>query len=128
MDPDAFNKCIRPALSDRRGRALFIGTPKGHNHFYDRFQKASRGKDPEWAAYQFTTAWRHHQLTNLWRRLWNQDRAFAAETDWTIIRNFFSKWKDGSYLAELLLSKGYFVHGIIRRSSSFNTARIDHIY
>ena len=36
--------------------------------------------------------------------------------------------QDGSYLAELLLSKGYEVHGIIRRSSSMNTGRIDHIY
>ncbi|MBU0566544.1 GDP-mannose 4,6-dehydratase [bacterium] len=36
--------------------------------------------------------------------------------------------QDGSYLAELLLSKGYEVYGIIRRSSSFNTGRIDHIY
>ena len=36
--------------------------------------------------------------------------------------------QDGSYLAELLLSKGYEVHGIIRRSSSFNTFRIDHLY
>src|SRR5438093_1699045 len=36
--------------------------------------------------------------------------------------------QDGSYLTELLLSKGYTVHGIIRRSSSFNTGRIDHIY
>lgn len=36
--------------------------------------------------------------------------------------------QDGSYLAELLLNKGYEVHGIIRRSSSFNTQRIDHIY
>ena len=36
--------------------------------------------------------------------------------------------QDGSYLAELLLEKGYEVHGIKRRSSSFNTARIDHIY
>lgn len=36
--------------------------------------------------------------------------------------------QDGSYLAELLLQKGYEVHGIIRRSSSFNTQRIDHIY
>ncbi|HVU16185.1 MAG TPA: GDP-mannose 4,6-dehydratase [Candidatus Didemnitutus sp.] len=35
--------------------------------------------------------------------------------------------QDGSYLAELLLSKGYEVHGIIRRASSFNTARIDHL-
>lgn len=36
--------------------------------------------------------------------------------------------QDGAYLADLLLSKGYLVHGIKRRSSSFNTARIDHIY
>jgi GDPmannose 4,6-dehydratase len=36
--------------------------------------------------------------------------------------------QDGSYLAELLLSKGYTVHGLIRRSSSFNTGRIDHLY
>jgi GDPmannose 4,6-dehydratase len=36
--------------------------------------------------------------------------------------------QDGSYLAELLLDKGYEVHGIVRRSSSFNTHRIDHLY
>jgi GDPmannose 4,6-dehydratase len=36
--------------------------------------------------------------------------------------------QDGSYLAEFLLSKGYEVHGLIRRSSTFNTSRIDHIY
>jgi GDPmannose 4,6-dehydratase len=36
--------------------------------------------------------------------------------------------QDGSYLAELLLDKGYIVHGTIRRSSSFNTGRIDHLY
>ncbi|WP_306190280.1 GDP-mannose 4,6-dehydratase [Streptomyces sp. MK5] len=36
--------------------------------------------------------------------------------------------QDGSYLAELLLAKGYTVHGLIRRSSTFNTERIDHIY
>lgn len=36
--------------------------------------------------------------------------------------------QDGSYLAELLLEKGYEVHGVIRRSSSFNTGRIDHIF
>ena len=36
--------------------------------------------------------------------------------------------QDGAYLAELLLEKGYMVHGIKRRSSMFNTARIDHLY
>lgn len=36
--------------------------------------------------------------------------------------------QDGSYLAELLLAKGYEVHGLIRRASTFNTSRIDHLY
>ena len=36
--------------------------------------------------------------------------------------------QDGSYLAEFLLKKGYVVHGLKRRSSSFNTQRIDHLY
>ena len=36
--------------------------------------------------------------------------------------------QDGAYLAEFLLSKGYEVHGLKRRSSSFNTGRIDHLY
>ena len=36
--------------------------------------------------------------------------------------------QDGSFLAEFLLDKGYEVHGIIRRSSSFNTGRIEHLY
>ena len=36
--------------------------------------------------------------------------------------------QDGSYLAEFLPEKGYQVHGLLRRSSSFNTARIEHLY
>ena len=36
--------------------------------------------------------------------------------------------QDGSYLSEFLIKKKYIVHGIIRKSSSFNTSRIDHIY
>jgi len=36
--------------------------------------------------------------------------------------------QDGSYLAEFLLAKGYEVHGLVRRSSTFSTSRIDHIY
>ena len=36
--------------------------------------------------------------------------------------------QDGSYLAELLLSKGYVVHGLVRRASTFNTERIEHLY
>ncbi len=36
--------------------------------------------------------------------------------------------QDGAYLSELLLSKGYVVHGLKRRSSSFNTQRVEHLY
>jgi GDPmannose 4,6-dehydratase len=36
--------------------------------------------------------------------------------------------QDGAYLADLLLKRGYVVHGIKRRSSSFNTGRVDHLY
>jgi nucleoside-diphosphate-sugar epimerase len=36
--------------------------------------------------------------------------------------------QDGSYLAELLLAKGYMVHGLIRRASTFHTQRLDHLY
>jgi hypothetical protein len=54
MKPEAWTEVFRPALTDRKGRALFIGTPKGPNHFYERFEYAHN--DPNWAAFQFTTA------------------------------------------------------------------------
>ncbi len=53
MAPEAWTEVLRPALSDRLGGALFIGTPKGRNHFYDLFQAA--GEQPGWAAFQYTT-------------------------------------------------------------------------
>jgi phage terminase large subunit len=46
MDPRVFPEVIRPALSDRQGWATWIGTPKGHNHFYDIAQTAQ--SDPKW--------------------------------------------------------------------------------
>ena len=56
--------------------------------------------------------------------------AVMADADGEIKRALITgiTGQDGSYLAEFLLSKNYEVHGIIRRSSSFNTSRIDHIY
>ncbi len=54
MKPEAWAEVLRPALSDRQGHALFIGTPKGRNHLYERFEYALN--DPNWAAFQFTTA------------------------------------------------------------------------
>jgi hypothetical protein len=54
MRPEAWTEVLRPSLSDRHGRALFISTPKGRNHFYEHFEYAKT--DPHWAAFQFTTA------------------------------------------------------------------------
>ncbi len=54
IDPRAWTEGCRPALSDRKGRALFIGTPKGRDYFYDLYERAISG-DPEWAGYRFTT-------------------------------------------------------------------------
>ena len=53
MSPQAWTEVLRPALSDRLGRALFIGTPKGRNHFYELYEKAQN--EVNWAAFQFTT-------------------------------------------------------------------------
>ena len=49
-----------------------------------------------------------------------------AETKTALITGITGQ--DGSYLAEFLLEKGYTVHGLIRRASTFNTHRIDHLY
>jgi len=53
MAPQAWTEVLRPALSDKRGRALFIGTPRGLDHFYDLFQRAKA--QSQWAAFKFTT-------------------------------------------------------------------------
>jgi len=50
---EAWTEVLRPALADKQGRALFIGTPRGYNHFYDLYQ-AVQGQ-PHWSTFQFTT-------------------------------------------------------------------------
>jgi len=47
IDPRAWTQVIRPSLSDRRGFATFIGTPRGHNHFFERYRDAVKGP-AEW--------------------------------------------------------------------------------
>lgn len=54
MTSDAWTEVLRPALADKQGGALFIGTPKGFNHFYDLWTEAHTRAN--WAAWQFTTA------------------------------------------------------------------------
>lgn len=53
MKPYVWSEIIRPALTDSRGRCLFIGTPSGRNHFFDLYAMAGAGDDPEWKAWHF---------------------------------------------------------------------------
>ena len=53
MKPFVFEQIVRPALADVKGGALFIGTPKGRNHFYDLFTYATKEEDPEWVAFHY---------------------------------------------------------------------------
>ena len=54
MRPEAWYEVLRPSLSDRQGGAMFIGTPKGRNHFYDLWAKGSDGANG-WQSFQYTT-------------------------------------------------------------------------
>lgn len=54
MRKTAWTEEIRPALTDRKGKALFIGTPKGRNHFFELFQKGERGEE-DWRSWRFPT-------------------------------------------------------------------------
>jgi hypothetical protein len=50
---EAWPEVLRPALADKQGRALFIGTPRGHNHFYDLCGEVQ--DRPDWSVFQYTT-------------------------------------------------------------------------
>ena len=54
MRPETWYEVLRASLSDRNGSAVFIGTPKGRNHFYDLWAKAKDGADG-WESFQYTT-------------------------------------------------------------------------
>ena len=55
IKPEAWSQVVRPALSDQEGGALFIGTPKARNHFYDWFLMGNNPKRPTWSSFTFTT-------------------------------------------------------------------------
>lgn len=52
---NVWEQIIRPALADVQGGAMFIGTPKGRNHFYELFKLGDGGKDEEWTAFHYTS-------------------------------------------------------------------------
>ena len=55
MKPEVFEQILRPALADRKGGALFIGTPMGRNHFYELYKYAELGDDESYKAFHFTS-------------------------------------------------------------------------
>lgn len=55
MRPQVWEEVLRPALADRQGDALFIGTPKGRNHFYDLYVYADQADDESYKAWHFTS-------------------------------------------------------------------------
>jgi len=55
MKPSVWEQILRPALADQKGHAMFIGTPKGRNHFYDLYQYGAMGDDPTYKAWHFTS-------------------------------------------------------------------------
>ena len=55
MKPSVFEEILRPALADQKGNCLFIGTPKGRNHFYDLYVYADKGEDDSYQAWHFTS-------------------------------------------------------------------------
>ena len=55
MKPQVFEQILRPALADLKGKALFIGTPMGRNHFYDLYEYGSTGKDSSFKSWHFTS-------------------------------------------------------------------------
>ena len=55
MKPSVFEEILRPALADQKGSCLFIGTPKGRNHFYELYKYAEFAEDPTYQAWHFTS-------------------------------------------------------------------------
>ncbi len=55
MKLDAWQKSLRPALSDKRGRALICGKPRGHNHLKDFYERGQDPKQPEWSSWLYRT-------------------------------------------------------------------------
>jgi len=74
MSPELWGQIIRPALSDRKGKAIFIGTPKGKNHFYDLFVYANDRMD------QAETKWRQSGSLDPADREWFAAQYRASET------------------------------------------------
>ena len=55
IKPNVWEQILRPALADVQGKAVFIGTPKGRNHFYELFKYAEKDTDKDWKSFHFSS-------------------------------------------------------------------------
>jgi phage terminase large subunit len=55
IKPNVWEQILRPALADVQGGAMFIGTPKGRNHFYELYKYAESGRDKDWVSFHYTS-------------------------------------------------------------------------
>jgi hypothetical protein len=97
QNPKIWNEIIRPALADRKGSCLFIGTPKGNNHFKDLFDRA--GKEEGWAALQFKAS--ETKLIDE-QELWSARKEMGDDKYNQEFECSFSAAVEGSYYGKLL--------------------------
>ncbi len=76
IKPEAWEQVIRASLSDKKGRAMFIGTPKGRNWFYDLWQLGQQDSDKDWKSWHFTTK---DKLVRLSRKSLRKDSVLSLK-------------------------------------------------
>ncbi len=97
QNPKIWNEIIRPALADRKGWCLFIGTPKGNNHFKDLFDRA--GKEEGWSALQFKAS-ETHLLDE--KELWAAKKEMGDDKYNQEFECSFNAAVEGSYYGKLI--------------------------
>ena len=99
MEPKFWPEVIRPALSDRQGWALFIGTPQGEDYFYDLFTRAMGNADPDWTGHLYrwndTGVLPTSEIESARRGM--SEEAFAREYECS-----FTAGVEGAYYARLM--------------------------
>jgi len=97
MNPKVWNEVLRPALSDRLGWALFIGTPKGNNHFKDFKDRAAKAED--WALVEFKAS-----QTNIIdeKELWSARKEMGEDKYQQEFECSFSSPIEGSYYGQII--------------------------
>lgn len=90
MKPYVWSEIVRPALTDSRGRCLFIGTPSGRNHFFDLYSMAAAGDDSEWKA------WHYESIVNPFLPVGEVENARRSMSSASFNKEFRASFETGS--------------------------------